>query len=291
MTASAATTQATTGDPLFAGLFDRSITAIPETVAKQRYMTSIAPMAANPGRWVEQPRLPIPVGEHGVIECNGKIHIIAGYARHRVDGSFHQVYDPASKSWSQKAPFPLPCNHVAGVSIRTKIYTFGGFIEQNRCPHSKCFVYDTATDAWQAIAGLARPRGAISAIVLDSKVHLLGGRDVRSVEWHEVYDPATDKYTILGGMRGSTGTQPFVGQRDHMGVAVVDGKIHAIAGRMDSYDFNTGLNAVYDPKNDAWSFRAPLPTPRSGVSAVYMGGKIVVRRRSDRPGFRDQRGL
>jgi N-acetylneuraminic acid mutarotase len=112
--------------------------------------------------------------------------------------------------------------------------------------------------------------------VLDGKIHLLGGRDVRSVEWHEVYDPATDKYTILGGMRGSTGTQPFVGQRDHMGVAVVDGKIHAIGGRMDSYDFNTGLNAVYDPKTDGWSFRAPLPTPRSGPSAVYIGGKIVV---------------
>ncbi len=73
----------------------------------------------------------------------------------------------------------------------------------------------------------------MSAIVLDGKIHLLGGRDVRSVEWHEIYDPATDKYTILAGMRGSTGTQPFVGQRDHMGVAVVDGKIHAIAGRMD----------------------------------------------------------
>src|SRR6185312_10743074 len=49
-------------------------------------------------------------------------------------------------------------------------------------------------------------------------------------------------------------------QLDHMGVAVVDGKIHAIAGRMDSYDFNTSLNAVYDPKTDGWSFRAPLPT-------------------------------
>jgi N-acetylneuraminic acid mutarotase len=170
----------------------------------------------------------------------------------------------------------LPCNHVAGVSIGTKIYTFGGFIEQNRCPHSKCFVYDSVSDVWAPIAGLARPRGAISAIVLDGKIHLLGGRDVRSVEWHEIYDPATDKYTILGGMRGSTGTQPFVGQRDHMGVAVVDGKIHAIAGRMDSYDFNTGLNAVYDPKTDAWTFRAPLPTPRSGVSAVYIDGKIVV---------------
>ena len=167
MTASAATAQAATGDPLFAGLFDRSITAIPESVAKQRYMTSVAPIAANPGRWIEQPRLPIPVGEHGVIECNGKIHAIAGYARHRVDGSFHQVYDPTWKSWSQKTPFPLPSNHVAGVSIGTKIYTFGGFVEQNRCPHSKCFVYDTTTDSWQGIAGLARPRGAISAIVLD----------------------------------------------------------------------------------------------------------------------------
>ena len=40
-------------DPLFAGLFDKTITAIPADVAKQRYMTSVAPMAANPGKWVE----------------------------------------------------------------------------------------------------------------------------------------------------------------------------------------------------------------------------------------------
>jgi Kelch motif protein/kelch motif-containing protein len=262
--------------PLFLGLTDKSITDIPKSVEKQRYMTSVAPPAKNPGRWIEMPRLPIPTGEHAVIECRGNIHVIAGYAKHRVDGNFHQFYDSKTQTWSLKAPFPLPCNHVAGVSIGTKIYTFGGFIEQNRCPHSKCFMYDAETDRWSAIAGLARPRGAISAIVLDGRIHLLGGRDVRSVEWHEIYDPETDKYTFLAGMRGSTGTQPFVGQRDHMGVAVVDGKIHAIGGRMDSYDFNTSLNAVYDPKTDAWSFRAPLPTARSGPSCVFYKGKIVV---------------
>src|SRR5262245_47990118 len=111
-------------DPLFLGLFDRNITDIPKTVENQRYMTSIAPSAANPGRWVEQPRLPIPVGEHGVIECGGKIHVIAGYARHRVDGAFHQVFDPMADTWSMKAAFPIPCNHVAGVSIGSRIYTF-----------------------------------------------------------------------------------------------------------------------------------------------------------------------
>ena len=107
---------------------------------------------------------------------------------------------PGKQSWSLKAPFPHPCD-VAGVSIGTKIYTFGGFVEQNRCPHSKCFVYDTAADQWASIAPISRPRGAMSAIVLDGKIHVLGGRDVRSVEWHEVYDP--DDQQIFGPRRNA----------------------------------------------------------------------------------------
>src|SRR6185312_6458744 len=71
--------------PLYLGLNDKTVTNIPKTVDKQRYVTSVAPKAANPGRWVEMPRLPIPTGEHAVIECQGKIHVIAGYAKHRVD--------------------------------------------------------------------------------------------------------------------------------------------------------------------------------------------------------------
>ncbi len=90
--------------------------------------------------------------------------------------SGHQFIDSKAGQWELKAPFPIACNHVAGVSTGTKLYTFGGFLEQNRCPHSKCFVYHTATAQWAPIAGLARPRGAISAGVLDGKVHLLGGR-------------------------------------------------------------------------------------------------------------------
>src|SRR3569833_2502157 len=114
--------------PLFLGLNDKTVTDIPKTVEKQRYMTSVVPKAANPGRWVEMPRLPIPTGEHAVIECQGKIHVIAGYAKHRVDQPFHQVYDSRTTQWSLKAPFPHPCNHVAGVSIGSKIYAFGGIV-------------------------------------------------------------------------------------------------------------------------------------------------------------------
>lgn len=262
--------------PLFQGLFDKNIRDIPTSAERQRYLSTIVGPAENQGRWVEQPRLPHPVGEMGVVECQGKIHVFGGYSNHRVDGDYHQVFDPAKGEWTLKAPFPHRCNHNSAAAIGGKIYSFGGFVEQNRCPHSKCFVYDTATDSWSSIAPLSRPRGAIFAIELNGKIHLLGGREVRSVEWHEVYDPVTDSYEDLGPMMGSTKTQPYAGQRDHMGVVVVDGKIHAIGGRMDSYDFNTGLHGVYDPQTDGWSFRAPLPVPRSGPSAAYVNNRIVV---------------
>ena len=46
--------------PTFLGLNDKTITDIPQTAEKQRYMVSVAPKAANPGKWVEMPRMPIP---------------------------------------------------------------------------------------------------------------------------------------------------------------------------------------------------------------------------------------
>ena len=264
----------TTEEPLFSGLFDPTIRSIPKGVSKP--VPDTVPRAADPGRWFELPRMPIATAEMGVIECLGKVHVVGGYARGNVNSDFHQVYDPKTRKWSLKAPIPYACNHLSLAVIGHRIYSFGGFIEQNRCPHSRCFVYDVDADAWEPLPNLLRPRGAISAIALDGRVHLLGGRDIRSTDWHEVYDPETKTYAILENMRGSTPTQPFAGQRCHMGVVLVDGKIHAIAGRKDSYDFNTGLHTVYDPAAAKWSIRRPLPTPRSGVSCACLDGKILV---------------
>lgn len=261
-------------DPLFCGLFDRTITSIPPNRSRPAAVPIV--QAEHPGRWIELQRMPIPTAEMGVIECRGAVHVVGGYARQNVNSDFHQVYDPATGAWSFKAPLPYPCNHLALAVIGERIYSFGGFIEQNRCPHSKCFVYDAGQDRWEALPNLIRPRGAISAVALNGKIHLLGGRDVRSLDWHEVFDPETGKYTVLSNMRGSTPTQPFAGQRCHMGAVVVEGRIHAIGGRKDSYDFNTGLHAVYDPREDRWTFRAPLPTPRSGICCAYLAGRIMV---------------
>ncbi|ASP20058.1 N-acetylneuraminate epimerase [Antarctobacter heliothermus] len=260
-------------DPLFSGLFDPTITSIPQGVSQP--VPDPIPNAANMGSWKEETRMPVATAEMGVVACNGKVHVIGGYARGQVNSDFHQVFDPATGEWELKAPIPYACNHLCNAVIGNRIYSFGGFIEQNRCPHSNCFVYDADADEWERIPNLLRPRGATMAVPLNGQIHLLGGRNVRSLDWHEVYDPETKKYEILNDMRGSTPTQPFAGQRCHFGAVVVDGKIHAIGGRKDSYDFNTGLHSVFDPETAAWTFRKEMPTARSGLSVAYVGGKIL----------------
>jgi hypothetical protein len=64
--------------------------------------------------------------------------------------------------------------------------------------------------------------------------------------------------------------------RDHLGVAALDGKVHAVAGRFGSFARNSGVHEVYDPASDTWTTGPPLPTPRSGVAAAVVGGRMVV---------------
>ncbi|MGB7036219.1 MAG: kelch repeat-containing protein, partial [Xanthobacteraceae bacterium] len=98
--------------------------------------------------------------------------------------------------------------------------------------------------------------------------HVFGGRphDPTPVAAHEVYDPATNQWTEKSPM-------PLA--RDHMGVAVIDGKIHIVGGRTGGQTDNVGEHDVYDPASDKWTKAAPMPTPRSGGAAVYYHGLLI----------------
>jgi hypothetical protein len=39
---------------------------------------------------------------------------------------------------------------------------------------------------------------------------------------------------------------------------------------------NSTLYHCYDPRTDAWTFRTPMPTPRSGHGCVLYRGKVFV---------------
>ncbi len=60
--------------------------------------------------------------------------------------------------------------------------------------------------------------------------------------------------------------------RDDLGVAVVNGKIYAIGGRVD--DGVVGTNEEYDPATDTWSFKKSMPTPRDDFGIAVYKDKI-----------------
>ena len=68
--------------PLFLGLNDKSITDIPKTVEKQRYMTSVAPKAANPGKWVEMPRMPQWMSEKCIPNSRLRMLVVSGVPKY-----------------------------------------------------------------------------------------------------------------------------------------------------------------------------------------------------------------
>jgi N-acetylneuraminic acid mutarotase len=62
--------------------------------------------------------------------------------------------------------------------------------------------------------------------------------------------------------------------RDHTGVVTVNGRIHVIGGRVDTFHTNSNLHHAYDPKADTWTFLAPIPTARSGHGCVWFSERI-----------------
>ncbi len=127
----------------------------------------------------------------------------------------------------------------------------------------------------------------MACIALDGRIHLIGGAIGsdwrRSIDWHLVYDPQSDRYERR---------QPLPVARDHLGIVVVGKAIHVIGGRVDSFHTNSNLHHSYDAATDRWSFRTPLPTARSGQGCVlYRGKDLRDGRRRHEPRLRAERGL
>ena len=90
-------------------------------------------------------------------------------------------------------------------------------------------LYDPGTGSWAATARMLAVRVDQTATLLPNGKVLVAGGYWGNVSYTTpgalgrytgglldtsvIYDPATDKYTILSGMRGSTGTPPAISGR------------------------------------------------------------------------------
>jgi hypothetical protein len=120
-----------------------------------------------------------------------------------------------------------------------------------------------------AKAPLPTPRWLVGLAALKNQVHALGGTnpDRTASNAHNAYSPVTNRWSNLAPMSSS---------RSMVGVATVGEHLYAIGGfRLLSRGREPlGINEMYDPANNSWTTRAPMPTPRGIVGLATLGGKI-----------------
>ena len=172
-------------------------------LATARAQAQNAP-ATDDQEWITLADIPHPqIGCSGAV-LNNQLHIIGGCTLVGGASSAHQVYDPATNSWADKAPLPDKAGWPAIAVYNGKIYIFGGDkkgIDAKQTDRS--FVYDPAKDSWTEIAPLPAPRSYAAATAVGEFIYVYGARtltrDTADLSTYR-YDPEDNNYTRMADL-------------------------------------------------------------------------------------------
>jgi N-acetylneuraminic acid mutarotase len=119
---------------------------------------------------------------------------------------------------------------------------------------------------WIARAPVPVPRSEMAwAVARNGRLHLVGGYGEQRVDrpYHHVYDPATDRWSEA---------PPLPRGANHVGVAVLDGRLYAIGGHLEQNRRPDALCFVFD--GEAWQPIAPLPRRCGAIGCAALGGFV-----------------
>ncbi|MDQ8022426.1 MAG: kelch repeat-containing protein [Moraxellaceae bacterium] len=175
--------------------------------------------------------------------------------------------------WTPRAPLPLPRSEMAWATAHAgRMHLVGGYGEQ-RVDRPYHHVYDAARDTWLAAAPLPRGANHVGVVVMEGLLYAIGGFVEQNRRPHSecfVFDPASDRWRAIAPLPQACGSVACV---------ALDGLLYGIGGAVgDSFDDKRSINwhLSYDPKEDKWRTRAPLPTARDHVGGVVIGKLIHV---------------
>jgi N-acetylneuraminic acid mutarotase len=126
-------------------------------------------------RWAT---LASPSGEHVFPEgaaVAGKFYLV-GNRGGPGSGDQLEVYNPATNSWTTKAPMPQPSGQVmASAVLNGKFYVAGGVERGTGDAQATLRVYDPVTNTWTTRAPMPNPRSWAAGAAAAGRVFVLGG--------------------------------------------------------------------------------------------------------------------
>lgn len=226
---------------------------------------------------------PVARSETASAVVDGKLYVFGGFIKSSVDPfprpiSRSDVYNPENNTWRRIADLPTPLTHTSTAVDGRNIYLAGGYPGKptggQRYATKAVWRYNVDTNTWLAMPTLPEARGGGALALLGRKLHFFGGSDINRL------DKRNHWVLSLGDTRW-TAAAPLPSPRNHLGDAVLGGKIYAIAGQrgQDSNSVTSTSVYMWNPaKPNIWTSVAPMPRPRShiGAATFVMDGRIIV---------------
>jgi N-acetylneuraminic acid mutarotase len=128
------------------------------------------------GSWQRLADAPLARGGATAQAIDGRIYVVGGAPTEDQDPySDLYVYDPASNTWTKKAPIPTPREHLASCNLGGRMLVLGGWNKRNSVKLAE--LYDPQTDTWSRVADMPTTRGGLAATALGNVCHVIGGED------------------------------------------------------------------------------------------------------------------
>ena len=165
---------------------------------------------------------------------------------------------------------PGPLYAFSAATLGNKIYAIGGRGKEERRDRYT-YVYNTTADSWEVKKEPLFPRSNHAVAALGNKIYVFGGND--SAGKAEAYDVDADSWKELA---------PIPSPRMHINysAAACDDKIYLIGGLEKRggpyFDTDSNKNEMYDPANNTWIEKTPLPSPRQTAAVIAFKNMIYV---------------
>ncbi|MCK5115546.1 MAG: hypothetical protein KAR44_03035 [Candidatus Aegiribacteria sp.] len=192
---------------------------------------------------------------------DGKIYAIGGQTGSFMEGytatDYVEEYDPATDTWTELSPLPTSRGWGGSAVCSDTIFVFGGYDPEVEETGMEVEKFYPATGTWSSDPLMPMYRETFSCIYMNGLIYIIGGWDNDLVQ---AYDPAAKTWTEPAPMltgRGASGVCSF-------------GDCIIVAGGRG------GPEAVeaYCYDSDSWITMPSLPTPREGLIAETVNGKL-----------------
>lgn len=219
---------------------------------------------------------------------NGKLYVFGawggtGPTGNYGDFNFVEEYNPATNTWTSKAPKPTLVSSAPSAVYNGEIYVFGGKYTYDIAPDTEgpqvyyqvVEAYNPATNTWRSVTTMPQKLSGEAVAVVGSKVYLIGGMDPDLQQLRTT----VQAYDFITGQWTTSGLTPIPQARyysPNTSAPVVNGMICVVGGVTGTIASNSTLSRVdlYNPVTNVWTTGPSLPAARQGHATVALGNTL-----------------